>query len=188
MISVYKILVIAALTIFTGCSTDYSIPTEKDTSVKPKDADNLPEAYNLSTFKVNGELVNTTVWTISRFVTNSNLTNILLNITTDMHDDKRAINVNLGGSVPGIYPVAKFLSFNKSDNSAYGAYYPDYTGAPQNKYSFTSGAFNLTEVDTAYQRVNGSFYGSVKSSKEDSLEITEGKIINGFLKVDFTSY
>jgi hypothetical protein len=185
MIPMYKIILMAVVCFLSGCGVNYSIPAEDQHSAKQADAVTRDKNQNLVTFKVNGKEVRTTVWSVSRFAWKNKIARIFMNITSNMHDDKRTINVNLDGSVPGKYPLAESGSINIK---SYGSYYPDYIQDQVNSYSFTSGIFELTEVDTVKNKVNGSFYGKVKNIKGDSLEITEGRIINGFLKVDITNY
>ena len=55
-------------------------------------------------------------------------------------------------------------------------------------YAFISGAFQLTEVDTVQNIVNGSFSGKAKDIRGNVIEITEGKIINCKLKPDVIRY
>ena len=181
-----KLLLLVAISFLTGCGSNYSIPSEEHNAAANTDRKvNQNENQNLLVFKVNGKEVRTTLWSVSRFVWKNNIVRTLMNITSNMHDDKRTINVNLDGTVPAVYPLAQEGAGNKR---SYGSYYPDYLDDQINSYSFTSGAFELTEVDTVKNRVNGCFYGKVKNVKGDSLEITEGRIINGFLKVDITNY
>lgn len=180
-----KIILVAALAFLAGCSANYSIPVEDHNETKLSGPGNVNKGKNLLSFKVNGEEVHTTVWSISRFVWKNNIARILMNITSNMHDDKRTINVNLDGALPGKYQLA---SGSSSNEKSYGSYYPDYIADQSNSFSFTSGIFELTEVDTVKNTVSASFYGKVKNRKGDTLEITQGRIINGFLKVDITNY
>src|ERR1044071_666237 len=55
---------------------------------------------NFIGFKVNGEEVKTSGWNISLFRW-SNQPDVWMNITSDMHKEKRTINVNLKGAKPG---------------------------------------------------------------------------------------
>ena len=64
---------------------------------------------------------------------------------------------------------------------SYGSYAPDYEDL-LNRYTFFEGEFDITEVDTIKQIVNGTFKGKVTNSQGKSFEITDGKIINGELK------
>jgi len=132
---------------------------------------------NLISFKVNGDEVETSGWNISLFRW-SNQPAVWMNITSDMHKEKRAINVNLNGVKPGTY------SFDEKAvimENSHGSYHPDFS-QPLNSYSFVSGSFVITDVDTVHHILNGTFSGTVKNTKGETLSITDGKIINGALK------
>jgi hypothetical protein len=130
---------------------------------------------NIITYKVNGEEVKTTGWNIARFTTGNK---VQLNITSNMHIDKRIINVNLDGDKAGIYWLASDGSLAAS---FYGSYAPDYEDL-LTRYSFKEGEFNITEIDTTKGIVNGTFKGVVSDLQGNSFEITDGKIINCELK------
>ena len=101
-----------------------------------------------------------------------------MNITSDMHKEKRTINVNLKGAKPGTYNFDdKGVIMEKS----HGSYHPDF-GDALNSYSFVSGSFVITDVDTVHQIVNGTFSGTVKNTKGETLNISDGKIVKGALK------
>jgi hypothetical protein len=139
---------------------------------------------NVVTFKVNNKPVKTSGWTISRFklITDSKES---LNITTDMHEETRTLDVNIDAAEPGAYVVKGNSS---SGPHFYGSYYPDYMNDLAGSYSFETGTFTITEVDTLKNRVNGSFSGIVRNLKGESFNITDGKIINGRLTPGVTIY
>jgi hypothetical protein len=128
---------------------------------------------NVISFKVNGKLVTTSGWNISR-LTWKNGEKEWLNITSNMHQDKRTIMANLDGAVAGTYSFAEGGGMKAS----HGDYKPDYTGDMMRSYSFISGSFVITEVDTVHNKINGSFSGRVKNNQGDILEITEGRLVN----------
>ena len=116
-------------------------------------------------------------WNISRFQWN-NQSAVWMNITSDMHKEKRTINVNLNGAKPGTYTFDdKGVIMEKS----HGSYHPDFSDQ-LNSYSFVSGSVVITDVDTVHQVVNGTFSGTVRNAKGEILNITDGKIVNGALK------
>ena len=132
---------------------------------------------NFISFKVNGEEVKTSGWNVSLFRW-SNQPDVWMNITSDMHKEKRTINVNLNGANPGTYSFDdKGVIMEKS----HGSYHPDFSDA-LNAYSFVGGSFVITDVDTVHHILNGTFSGTVKNTKGETLSITDGKIINGELK------
>ena len=101
-----------------------------------------------------------------------------MNITTDMHKEKRTINVNLNGAKPGTY---NFDNTGVIMEKSHGSYRADYND-PSGSFSFVSGSFIITVVDTAQHIVNGTFSVTAKNAKGETVNITDGKIINGALK------
>ena len=77
---------------------------------------------NVISYKVNGELVKTSGWNISRFqLTNDSKES--LNLTTNMHEEKRTININISGQSRGNIVIK---TDDKSGHNFYGSYFPDY--------------------------------------------------------------
>ncbi|WP_146153530.1 hypothetical protein [Adhaeribacter arboris] len=140
---------------------------------------------NRITFKVNGIPVKTSGWTVSRFKWQAGDAVTWLNITTNMHEEKRTLNVNLNGSAPADYTFQEGGSFRQK---SHGSYKPDYLGDLLNSYSLVAGTFHLTQVDTINQVVNGTFKCQVKNTAGETLFITEGQIINATLSRGITKY
>jgi hypothetical protein len=137
---------------------------------------------NVISFNVNGDVVKTSGWNIRLFKW-TNQPAVWMNITTDMHKEKRAINVNLNGAKAGTYGFdEKGVTMEKS----HGSYYPDYNDL-SNSYSIVSGSFVITDVDTVHHIVNGTFSVKAKNTKGETVSITDGKIINGALKAGIIS-
>jgi hypothetical protein len=151
---------------------------QHETSITGKVAKN-----NLIEFKVNGQQVRTSGWNISR-LTWSQGEKQWLNITTNMNEDKRTIMANLDGIAPGTYSFNE----NSSIKTSHADFKPDYRGDMLKSFAFMSGAFQLTEVDTVRNIVNGSFSGKAKDIQGNIVDITEGKIINCKLKPDVIRY
>ncbi len=139
---------------------------------------------NIISYKVNGQLVTTSGWNISRFKLTS-ASKESLNVTTNMHDEKRTININVSGTEPGEY-TAKVD--DKSDHNFYGSYFPDYMDGLGNGYLFETGSFTIIGIDTVKNIVNGRFSGTVRNIKGEVLEISDGKIVNGKLAAGVTKY
>src|SRR6218665_1495347 len=99
------ILALLVSSLFVGCN---------------KDADSSGGAGNY-TFKVNGAQVNSNVWNLSY----QNLFPAFLttNATSNMHKDKRAINININAAQTGTYNFV--IGSTSTVNTAYGFYYPD---------------------------------------------------------------
>jgi hypothetical protein len=155
--------------VITGCNN----ATENNLASGIMTASNA--GTNIITFKVNGEAVKTTGWNIARFESGDK---VQLNITSNMHIDKRTINVNLAGDKIGIYKLTKGGSLA---GSSYGSYAPDYEDL-LTRYRFEEGEFDITKIDTVKGILNGTFKGVARNQQGKSFEITDGKIINGELK------
>jgi hypothetical protein len=161
----YFLAAVASLcTLLTACTSHIE--------TKPADTTTRAES-NVITFAVNGETVNTTGWNISRFDAGAGLN---LNITTNMHQDKRTVMLNLRGCIPGTYSLTDDAS---GELSGYGSYKPDYSDL-LNAYKFVKGTFTITGIDTAKGILNAAFSGTVRKGSE-SFQITGGRIINGTL-------
>jgi len=173
MNKIFPFYLIALLVV--SCNSNNTASTgnsEKNSADASSSTDN-----NSISFKVNGDEVKTSGWNISLFRW-SNQPAVWMNITSDMHKEKRTINVNLNGAKPGTYSFDdKGVIMEKS----HGSYHPDFTET-LNAYSFVSGSFVITDVDTVHHVLNGTFSGTVKNTKGETLNITDGKIVNGALK------
>lgn len=156
----------------------------KETGIKKEVASTKEATGNIISYKVNGELVTTSAWNISRFKL-TNASNESLNITSNMHDEKRTINININGTEPGEHGVK---TDDKSGRNFYGSYFPDYVNDVSNNYSFETGVFIITKIDTVKNILEGSFWGTVKNLKGETLDISDGKIVNGRLTAGVTIY
>jgi hypothetical protein len=173
MKKIYPFCLIALLIV--SCNNNNSAGTG-NSKKKSTDASSSTDK-NFISFKVNGDEVKTSGWNISLFRW-SNQPAVWMNITSNMHKEKRTINVNLNGAQPGTYSFDdKGVIMEKS----HGSYHPDFSDA-LNSYSFINGSFVITDVDTVHHILNGTFSGTVKNAKGETLNITEGKIIRGALK------
>ena len=177
------LIVLSMLCALIACN-DSSKETKTDTADK-KSAESTATTStgdNAITFKVDGKDVVSEGWVVQRFVWDDKTKTPWLNIVSDMHKEKQTINVNLNGAVPGTY---NFTDGRLLEISS-GSYYPDYSSM-MDSYSFKSGSFNITEVDTVKGIVNGTFSGTVTNTANKSFTITEGKIINAKLKSGVTN-
>lgn len=170
-------LIALAVTVsLCSCSAWPASDVNQPDRTSAKKSEITETASNLIVFKVAGKLVKTSGWNISEFIRDG-AGALGLNITTNMHEDCRTIMMNLNGCTPGHYTFSE----NHTLSDSYGDYKPDYTGDLFYSYSFVSGAFDLTEVNTEKNYINAMFSGTVKDRQGNTLEITEGKIINGTL-------
>ena len=71
-------------------------------------------------FKADGQEVNTSGWIVQRFLWDEKTPSPWLGMVSSMHKDKRTINVNLNGSVPGKY----ILSEGGMMQNSHGMYTP----------------------------------------------------------------
>ena len=148
-----------------------------ETAEKKTDAASSSTEKNVISFKVNGNEVKTSGWNIRLFKW-SNQSEVWMNITTDMHKEKRTINVNLNGAKPGTYTFDDSGVIMEKSHGSYRSDYNDLSGS----YSIVGGSFIITDVDTVHHIVNGTFSVTAKNTKGESVNITDGKIINGALK------
>ncbi|HEV8283682.1 MAG TPA: DUF6252 family protein [Chitinophagaceae bacterium] len=173
MKTTFLLYIVALIT--TVCNNNKT--SDAESSDKKSSGPSSSAGENVISFKVNGDEVTTSGWNIRRFNW-SNQSAVWMNITSDMHKEKRTINVNLNGATPGTYNFDdKGVVMEKS----HGSYHPDY-GDPSNSYSIVSGSFVITDVDTVHHIVNGTFSVIAKNTKGETVNITDGKIINGALK------
>lgn len=93
---------------------------------------------NVITFKVDGQPVTTTGWTISRFAWNTNPEHEWFNITSSMKVEKRTINVNLNGAVPGTYRIEEE---GAGSQQSHGSFFPDYLDNMTNSFSLAKVLF-----------------------------------------------
>ena len=161
--------------LFVRCNNNKTNNAESSDK-KSSDASSA-RGENVISFKVNSDEVKTSAWNIRRF-TWSNQSDVWMNITTDMHKEKRTINVNLNGAKPG---SCDFEEGGVIMEKSHGSYHSDYSD-PSGSYSFVGGSFVITDVDTVHHIVNGTFSVTARNTKGEIINITDGKIINGALK------
>ncbi len=168
------ILLAGVITAFTISCNDTSA---KEATGKGRLTATKETGYNDISFKILGKSVTTSGWNLTRFqLVNSSKES--LNITTSMFDDARTIDITMNGTQPGEYVVS---SDDESGRLFSGSYFPDYVSNPDNSYSFQAGSFIITSIDTIKNRLNATFWGTVKNAKGQTIDITDGKIINGSL-------
>lgn len=172
-------LIILSAAVMFSCSNNTSADAET-TQQKSSTATVPTNDQNIISFKVNGEQVQTTGWNIGRFGMGTD--KVWLNIVTDRAREKRVLNVNLSGTDAGTYA---FEEGGAISGKSHGSYHLDITDAI-NAYSITSGSFIVTEVDIVKNVMNATFSATVQNTKGETLQITEGRVINGTLKSGVT--
>src|ERR1700730_4410614 len=96
-----KIFLFCTIAILTlSCSNNKTTPAES--SDRKAGTESSSKGENVISFKVNGDEIKTSGWNI-RLFTWTNQSAVWMNITSDMHKEKRTINVNLNGSKLGTY-------------------------------------------------------------------------------------
>ncbi len=180
--SAYVLIVMLGV---AACNPPADSKVDSKTISPSKAVSSETDETNVITFIVGKEPVRTTGWTISRFSLNNEPGKLWLNITSNMHDEKRTINVNLDGAATGTY---SFGTEGRISSRSHGSYYPDYIEDITNAYSFTEGNFHITEIDTMRKLVSGTFWGTVKNPKGETFKITGGRIRNGLLNSNIVRY
>jgi len=122
--------------------------------------------------------VSTEGWVVQRFVWDDKTPNTWMNITSNMHKDKRTIKVNLAGGAPENYGFSENSSYM---TDSHGSYFPDFS-KPMESYQFTTGEFHIIVVDTVKGIISGTFSGTVKDRNGKELVISDGKLTNVKLK------
>lgn len=138
---------------------------------------NNTSGENVIRFKVDGTDVSSSGWNIARFDVGKGE---MLNITSDMNKEKRAININLNGVSEGAYKLGPINMGDKM--TGYGTYYPDYSD-PMSAMSIIDGEMTLSKLDKDKGIVNGTFKATVEKDGK-KFQLTDGQIINGKLKPD----
>jgi hypothetical protein len=178
------ILSIISSLVFLACNNNADQDGLKNSVVSSNEAD-VSSSGNSITFKVNGELVTTAEWNISRSIM---MDQMVLNITSNMHQEPRTINININGEKTGSYKFSEGPESLKNEGYAYGSYFPDYKNEMTNSFNFQDGELIITSIDTAKGILNASFAGTAKNLKGESVAITEGKVVNGKLKPGVMKY
>ena len=179
-----KLLLIPAFACsFIACNNDKkteTTETSKDTTSTTSTTSNTTSTGdNKIVFTVDGKLVETTGWNIGFFDLGSGKS---INVTSNMNEEPRTVNFNINGDKPGTYPISSAINAQKPGIS-YGNYRPDYNKDMTNVYSFESGEFVIQSIDLAGKLLNGTFHGVAKNGNGESVTITDGKVINGTLKL-----
>lgn len=107
---------------------------------------------------------------------------INFNVTSNIHQDKRTVNINIHANGKGFY---NFKSTGGPEiNTANGFYYPDYLGSVSTAYPFVSCQFEILEVDTTAKTFKGSFSGKVLggSSGTDTITIINGSVSGNLVR------
>jgi len=176
---------LATAFIFTACNNEDKQSTTGDSTSTTIVATPAGGNANTISFKVNGIIVNTEGLNISR-TDMGGMT--VLNVTSDMHKDGRAINININGTKAGTYKMAEGMKAIKAPDMAYGTYYPDYTKDMSSTYIFEDGELVISAIDTTANLLNATFTGTVSDGKGSSFILTDGKIINGTMRPGITRF
>jgi hypothetical protein len=138
-------------------------------------------------FKVNNGQVDAPGWNISRFDF-GNGAGVGISLMSDMHTEPRTISININGQEPGVYKFQHGLTTIRTPGIAYGSYRPDYLKDMMNVYNFEDGEFVIEKIDTVNNIIDGSFSGTVKNNKGESLTVVEGKVVRGRIRAGVVHY
>jgi hypothetical protein len=168
--------IMAVTTVLFACKDNAGNNNEKSGS-QSKPEQTSPASGGIISFKADGQQVNSEGWVVMRFVWDSNTPGEWINITSNMHKDKRTINVNLNGGTAGKY----IFKEGSMMSTSHGSYFPDFS-KPFESYLFESGEFDISNVDTEKNLINGTFSGIATSLNGKKVMITDGKLINVRMK------
>jgi len=179
LVSLLSILMATILSCNQGKEKPAGPGTEVSNTNKPggKSSDDITIS-----FKADADAVSTDGWIVQRFLWDDKTPAPWLNITSNMHKDKRTINVNLNGTSPGSYS----LSGSGMMKNSHGSYFPDFSN-PMENFSFENGEFVISSIDTVRNMLSGTFSGVARNSEGKSISITDGKLINVKLKPGVTN-
>jgi hypothetical protein len=108
-------------------------------------------------------------------------------VTSNMHEEERTININVNGDKAGSYKFLEMGAYNKN-GFAYGSYFSNYNEDMMHSYHFADGQFVITSIDTLKGILDAEFSGTVKNDKGQIMSITEGQVTRGKLKPGVTAY
>lgn len=160
-----------------ACNDNKSSETRTTEGSEKQAAAENTTGDNVITFKINRETVNTTPMAISRMFAGGKH---LLNLVSDARKQPKTINISATGFTPGTYKFANAVNALQSEGLFfYGSYSPNPQKDVLDVYSIVDGEFNITSIDTVNNILNATFSATVKNVKDEVINITEGKIING---------
>ena len=182
-------LAIITVCVLSACNSNSGSEKEKQTTEKKTEVQETPKSSgdNIISFKVDGAEVTSSSWALGRFDF-GNGAGVGVNITSNMHEEPRTININVDADKPGTYPFEHGLMVVKTPNVAYGSYKPDYMKQMMNSFSFQDGEFTIVSIDTTGGLFNATFHGTAKNQKGEMVTITDGKVINCKLRPGVTRY
>ncbi|MDZ4793617.1 MAG: hypothetical protein SGI83_04995 [Bacteroidota bacterium] len=168
--------------ILLACNNDKKNSSSETKSETPVSSEKTPASGdNRIVFTVDGKLVETTGWNIGYFDFGTG-GGKQINITSNMNEEPRTVNFNINGDKAGTYAISSGLDAQRP-GIAYGSYTPDYKKDMLNVYSFESGELIIESIDAGNKTLNASFHAVAKNTKGETVTITDGKVINGKLKL-----
>lgn len=126
-------------------------------------------------FKVDGVQVNSNVW--GNVYSNIFPNFVTVNATSNMHKEKRTLNININADVSGNY---NFTLAAPTANTAQGTFYPNYDNV-SDTYQFVDGSIKITGINKVDKTFTATFSGTVKNQYGQTHTITEGVIQSGIL-------
>jgi len=113
MRKLYFTIAMTGLVLLTACNNDKPKTSDAVTDKKNEQPVtntnvNSSSGDNIISFSVNGEAVKSSGWAISRFDF-GNGTGTCVNVTSNMHEQPKTINININGDKPGTYSLQSGL-------------------------------------------------------------------------------
>jgi hypothetical protein len=177
MKKIYSLIICFSVTVLS-CNNNTQAVKETSPALEKDKAPFVDD--NIISFTANGENVLSAGHNISRFKMDGKT---WINITSSMYKNSKTINMNIAADKIGTY----FFDVSSLKNTN-GSYYPDYMKKITNSYRFISGEVTITSIDTAKGMLNAIFKGTVQNAKKETIEIKNGKVINGKLKPGITTF
>jgi len=176
-----------ALLLLCACNSNEAGTTTAGSDTATAKAPEKKAPENSISFKADSNTVATTGSNInlSDF---RNGAGIALNLTSDVKSKPQVVNITVNATKPGTYPFDGTASGLQTPGKAYGDYMPDGNADKKDHYFFKTGSFTINSIDTTAGLLNASFSGEAKNDKGKTIQITEGKIVNGVMKPGITSF
>jgi len=131
-------------------------------------------------FKINGAMVKGKDILVGEGVSMTGVYGI--GFTSVVQGGKDRINIAVTGDTAGVYPVLAGSRGSLTKGIAYGNYQAAAKDGRAEPYSFDSGRVTVVSFNKKSRRVSFRFSGKMKNQHGDVLEITDGELINGWVK------
>ena len=131
-------------------------------------------------FKVNGVLVKRKAYNISEDLSMTGV--YMMGFASAGQAAKDGISIVVTGDTAGVYPVLPGNRGSLTKGISYGNYRKSGKDGTPDIYYFDSGHVTVVSYNKKSRLVSIRFSGIMKNKRGDVLEITEGELINGWVK------